>query len=63
MQKQLKSIPVHEVKVDVSAGVIKAKSLTWFISAWQSLQVRPEIVINGFRKAGILDGVALVTKN
>ena len=33
MQKQLQSVPVHKVEVDVSAAVIKAKNVSWFISA------------------------------
>ena len=37
VQEQLKSVPVHEVKVDVSAAVFKTKSISWFISAWESL--------------------------
>ena len=62
VQKQLKSVPVHEVKVDVSAAVIKMKSVSWFISAWELLQGRPEIVINGFKKFGILDAVTAATE-
>ena len=61
VQKQLQSVPVHEVKVDVSAAVIKTKSISWFISAWESLQGCPEIVINGFKKTGILDAVTAAT--
>ena len=61
VQKQLKSVPVREVKVDVSAAIIKMKSVSWFISAWESLQARPEIVINGFKKTGILDAVTAAT--
>ena len=57
VQQQLKSVPVHQVAVDVLTAVIKTKSVSWFISAWESLRARPEITINGFRKAGILDAV------
>ena len=60
---QLRSVPVHEVKVDVSAAVIKTKSVSWFTSAWESIQARPEIVINGFKKTGILDAVAAALKD
>ena len=62
VQKQLKSVPVHEVKVDVSGAVFKTKSISWFISAWESLQGRPEIIINGFKKTGILDAVIAATE-
>ena len=62
VQEQLKSAPVHEVKVDVSAAVIKTKNVGWFISAWESLQGHPEIVINGFKKIGILDAVTAATE-
>ena len=45
------------MKIDVSAFVIKEKSLHWFVSAWESLRDRPEIIVNSFRKAGIYDAV------
>ena len=58
VQSQLQwSVPVHEVKVDVRASIIKAKSMNWFISAWESIKKCPDIVINGFKKAGIFDAV------
>ena len=58
VQKQLLSgVPLASVKVDVSASAIKAKSLHWFVSAWESLKDRPEIIINGFKKTGIYDAV------
>ena len=59
--KQLETINVTEVKVDVTAVVIKAKSAGWLVSSQQFLGDRPEIVVNGFRKAGILDAVRAVT--
>ena len=45
------------MKVDVSASAIKAKSLHWFVSAWESLKDRPKIIINGFKKTDIYDAV------
>lgn len=59
MQKQLQSVPVHEVEVDVSAAVIKARNVSWFISAWESLQGGSEVIIYGFKKTGILDAVTI----
>ena len=59
-KKQLSSVSVHEMRVDVSAAVIKTKSVNWFISAWDSVRACPEIVINGFRKAGILEAITTV---
>lgn len=53
IQKQLKEVPLTRVKVDLSADVVKTKSTRWIVSSWQALQLRPEIVINGFKKAGI----------
>ena len=38
VSKQLKHVPVHEVKVDVSATVIKSRSCNWIISAWQVME-------------------------
>ena len=62
VSKQLKTVSVHKVRVDVSAAVIKAKSLGWFVSAWQSLSARPTLAINGFKKAGIYDAVTELTQ-
>ena len=46
VQSQLQSsVPVHEVKVDVRASIIKAKSINRFISAWESIKKRPDIGI------------------
>ena len=49
--------------VDLTAAVIKAKSANWMISSWQALERRPDIAINGFQKAGILDAITAVTKH
>ena len=57
VQKQLETTPVHDVKVDMRMTIIKAKSVRWFISAWQAIEARPEVAINGFRRAGILEAV------
>ena len=62
VQKQLKEVPVEDVKVDV-ASAVKTKSANWIISTWQALEVRPEVAINGFKKAGIYDAVTEVTKD
>ena len=45
MQEQLKTVPVMNVKVDVSASIIKNNSMNWFIHAWQCLQAQPSIII------------------
>ena len=34
--------------------------MNWFIHAWQCLQAQPSIIINGFKKTGILDAVTEV---
>ena len=62
VSKQLRTVSIHEVRVDTSAAVIKSKSLGWFVSAWQSLSSRPTLAVNGFKKAGIYDAVTEVTK-
>ena len=38
MQQQLKTVPLVNVKVDVTAGVVKNNSMNWFIHAWHALQ-------------------------
>ena len=62
VSKQLRTVSIHEVRVDTSAAVIKSKSLGWFVSAWQSLSSRPTLAINGFKKAGIYDALTEVTE-
>ena len=63
VQKQLKEVPLDQVKVELAVAVIKTRSANWIIPAWQALQERPEVAINGFKRAGILDGVNAVTKD
>ena len=63
MQEQLKTVSTHEVKVDVTAGIIKAKNLAWYISAYESIQAIPEIIVNGFREAGIFEAVLSVKQD
>ena len=58
VKKQIEHVPVHEVKVDVTATAIKARSCSWEIAAWQAIEKRPEIAINRFQKAGIIDAVS-----
>ena len=63
IQKQLKNVPVDQVHVDLTVAVIKDKCTNWIISSWQALQERPDLAINGFRKAGILDAITSVTED
>ena len=60
VQSQLKDVSVDEVKVSVAASHIKPLSAMWMISTWQEIEQRPELAINGFRGAGILDAIAAV---
>ena len=59
VKKQLEFVPLNQVKVDVGLQVIKSPSANWIMSAWQTLEKRAEVAINGFRKAGILDAINL----
>ena len=61
VREQLQIQLVHEVTVDVSASVVKSRSLGWFASSWQSLAAGPTLAINGFKKAGIYDAVTEVS--
>ena len=62
VEKQLNDdIPIEQVKVEMPASIIKNESAKWMMSAWQDLQKRPDMAINGFRKAGILNAVNSVT--
>ena len=58
VQKQITSgTPIGKVKVNLTLTAIKSASASWVISSWEAIQKRPEIVINGFKKAGICDVV------
>ena len=62
VEKQLNNnIPVEQLKVEMPAAIIKNKSASWMMSAWQELQQRSDVAINGFKKAGILQAVNSVT--
>ena len=58
VKKQLLFEPVDKVKIDITATAIKPLSANWIISSWQTIERRPEITINGFRKAGIVDAIS-----
>ena len=60
VQKQLKDVPVDQVKVGVTATAIKPLSAKWIISTWQEIENRPDLAINGFRAAGIASAVESV---
>ena len=59
VSKQLKTSSVKEVKVDVNLGVVKIPSAKWIMEAWKEMETKPQMVVNGFRKAGILDAIKL----
>jgi len=61
VKKQLETIPLSQVTVNVGFGlqVIKIPSAKWIISGWQELEKRPEVAVNGFKKAGNLDVINL----
>ena len=59
VSKQLKTTSVKNVKVDVNLGVVKIPSAKWIIEAWREVETRPQMVVNGFRKAGILDAIEI----
>ena len=62
VKKQLNDdIPIEQVKVELPASIIKNESAKWMMSAWQALPKHPDIAINGFRKAGILNAVNSIT--
>lgn len=58
VREQLKTQPVHEVAVDVSASVVKTRNLGWFVSSWQSLAARPTVAINGCKKTDAMTEVS-----
>ena len=58
VQKQLKTVSVDQVKVDITAAPIKPLCARWIQTAWQGLEQQPQIAINSFRKAGIFNSIA-----
>ena len=46
------------VTIDTCTSIVKPKSANWLIEALDSLSKEPDIVLNGFRKAGIVDALA-----
>ena len=56
---KLQPLPLCQVKVDVGLQVVKIPSANWIISGWQELEKRPEVAVNGFKIAGILDAINL----
>ena len=63
VEKQLKTVKVDEVKVEMTTVAMKVKCAQWMISAIQEIQKHPEIAVNGFRATGILSAVTEVTKD
>ena len=58
VRKQLEEgIQVENVKVETPTSLIKNESTKWMIQSWESVKQRPEIAINGFEKAGILQAI------
>jgi len=57
VKKQLQTTPVNQIKVDVNLAVVKKPSASWLISVWHTLEKRPEVAIDGFRQAGIIDAI------
>ena len=58
VSKQLEAgTQVEEVHVDMRMSVMKELSSRWFISAYDHIQSNPDIVKNGFKKAGITEAL------
>lgn len=49
--------------MDVSSAPIKMKSTKWIVLAWEALEGKPEVAVNGFKKAGVYDAVIEVTQD
>ena len=63
VEKQLKSVKVDEVKIEMTTAAMKVKCAQWMISAMQAIQKHPEIAVNGFKATGILSAVTEVTED
>lgn len=49
----VKDSSLDQLKVEMSAPIMKNLCTNWMISGIQSLQARPEMAINGFKGSGI----------
>ena len=56
-------VPLENVKVATPTSIIKHESTNWMMQSWQALQQRPEMAINGFRRAGILQAIDSVIED
>ena len=59
IKKQLETVTLSQVKLDVSLQTIKSPNANWIISGRQALEMRPEIAVNGFKKSGTFDVIKL----
>ena len=60
VQKQLESgVAIQDVKINTRTSTPKPKSANWLMGSLASLAQKPEIILNRFRKAGILDTLTI----
>ena len=58
VKKQIQQAPDSSLTpIDMRLSVIKPVHAQWLIDAYNYIKSRPEIVINGFKAAGILDKI------
>ena len=53
----------EDVTVDTRMSVVKEISAKWIVSAYDYLKSKPDIIINGFKKAGIVGAIAKNTSD
>ena len=49
--------PPDAVHIDMRMSVLKEHSCKWLVSAYDYIRSHPDIIVNGFRKAGIIDAL------
>ncbi len=59
VEKQIRKNPGKPI--DLRLSVIKPIHAQWLIDAYDYIKCRPDIVINGFKAAGILDKISLLS--
>ena len=58
VQNQITSwTAIPDVKIDARTVILKPKSANWLIGALDVPSQKSEIVMNGFRKAGLVDAL------
>ena len=64
IQAQIKKAPDSQLMpVDLHLSIVKPLHAQWLVKAYDYIKSRPEIIVNGFKTAGVLDKISYYTTN